>query len=89
MCFHINLFGGFFLANLTLAIPDSLKKKMDKHSEIRWSNLARTAFEEKLKELDWIDSVLKNSSFSDADAEEIGHKIKAEIRLRFDKRFSA
>lgn len=77
------------MANLTLAISDSLKKKMEKHSEIRWSNLARTAFEEKLKELEWVDSLLRNSSFLDADAEEIGHKIKAEIRLRLDKRFSA
>ncbi len=77
------------MANLTLAISDSLKKKMEKHSEIRWSNLARTAFEEKLKELEWIDSVLKDSSFSEADAEALGHKIKAEIRHRFDKRFSS
>ncbi|MFA4907392.1 MAG: hypothetical protein WC602_03915 [archaeon] len=38
------------MANMTLAIPDSLRAKMRRHSEFRWSEVARKAFEKKLKE---------------------------------------
>ena len=76
------------MSNLTLAIPDELKNKMDKHSEIRWSNVAREAFEEKIRKLELMNSLLETSKFTEEDAEEIGHKIKSEIRRRFDKRFA-
>ncbi len=75
------------LGNMTLAIPDELQEKMAKHSEIRWSNIARETFEERVKELEIMGKILKESRLSEEDAEEIGHKIKAEIRKRFEKRF--
>jgi len=75
------------MGNMTLAIPDELQQKMSKHKEIRWSNIARQTFEERLRELELMDKILKDSRLSEADAEEIGHKIKAEIRKRFEKRF--
>lgn len=75
------------MANMTLAIPDELHKKIMRHKEIRWSNIARESFEEKINELEIMDKILKDSRLTDADAEEIGNKIKAEIRKRFEKRF--
>ena len=77
------------MANMTLAIPNELHGKMAKHSEIRWSNIARESFEEKVKELELMDSILKDSKLTEEDAEEIGHKIKSEIRKRFEKRFGS
>jgi hypothetical protein len=38
------------MVNMTLAIPDELHKKMKEMSEIRWSEIARRAIEEKIKE---------------------------------------
>jgi len=35
-----------------------------------------------------IEKMLNKSKFTERDAEEIGHKIKAEIQKRFEKRFS-
>lgn len=75
------------MANMTLAIPDGLKKKMAKHKDIRWSNIAREVFEERINELELMNQILKNSEMREEDAETIGHKIKAEIRKRFEKRF--
>ncbi len=75
------------MGNMTLAIPDELQQKMSKHKEIRWSNIARETFEERLRELEFMDKILKDSRLSEADAEEIGRGIKAEIRKRFEKRF--
>lgn len=73
------------MANMTLSIPDELYKEMKWHSEIKWSEVARKAFEKKVSELHWMDELVKNSELTEVDAERIGHKIKGEIRKRFDK----
>lgn len=77
------------MGNMTLAVSDELQEKMSKHKEIRWSNIARETFEERIKELELMDKILKDSKLTEADAEEIGNKVKAEIRKRFEKRFGS
>lgn len=86
MCSHINMLVSF-LPNVTLTIDDKLHKRMAKHKEIRWSNVARQAFESRVEELELVDKLLEKSELTEEDAEEIGHKIKAEVRKRFEKRF--
>jgi len=39
---------------MTLAIPDQLYKKMQKHSELKWSEVARQAFVEKITDMDML-----------------------------------
>lgn len=73
------------MTNMTLSIPQELHKEMVVHSEIRWSDIARQAFEKKVEELHWMDKVLAKSTFTEKDADEIGHKIKGEILQRFMK----
>jgi len=36
------------MANMTMAIPDEMHAKMKKHSEIKWTEVARDAFQRKL-----------------------------------------
>ncbi len=76
-----------WVGNMTLAIPEGLKRKMQRHPEVRWSAIARETFERKAEELEFMDSILKDSRLTEQDAEEIGHNIKAEISRRFRKRF--
>ena len=45
------------MANVTLAIPDSLHQKMKKHPEFKWSEVARKAIEEKISDADLIDDL--------------------------------
>ena len=71
------------MPNMTLSVPAELHKEMLQHSEIKWSDIARQAFEKKVKELHWIDVLLENSELTEKDAERIGHKLKHEIRKRF------
>ncbi|HLC63647.1 MAG TPA: hypothetical protein VJJ21_05010 [Candidatus Nanoarchaeia archaeon] len=71
------------MPNMTLSVPEILHKEMLKHSEIKWSNVARQAFEKRVKELHWIDKVLDKSELTEEDAERIGHKLKHEMRKRF------
>ncbi len=71
------------MVNMTLSIPEELYKEMQRHSEFKWSEIAREAFEKKIKELHWIEVVLSKSKLTEEDAEQIGHKIKHEIAKRF------
>ena len=73
------------MSNMTLSVPEKLHKEMAVHSEIKWSDVARQAFEKKIKELHWMDKVLEKSELTEEDAERIGHGIKAEIAKRFRK----
>lgn len=84
MCLHI-IHISENMTNMTLSVPENLYKEMQRHSEIRWSEVARQAFEIKVKELNWMDEILKRSELSEEDAERIGHKIKHEIAKRFQK----
>ena len=61
--------------NMTLSIPEELHKKMKRHTELKWSDIARHAFEKKLNEMEFVEKVLKNSELTENDAERIGHEI--------------
>lgn len=67
---------------MTLSLPEQLHKEMTIHSEIRWSEIARQAFEKRVKELHWMDKVLEKSAFTEKDADELGHKVKSGLLKR-------
>lgn len=71
------------MVNMTLSIPEGLHQEMTSHSEIKWSDVARQAFEKKVTELHWMDTLLEKSQLTEKDAEAIGHKIKHEMGPRF------
>jgi hypothetical protein len=70
---------------MTLSISEELHKKMERHTEFKWSDIARMAFEKKLMELELVDKLLKKSVLTEKDAETIGHKVKGRIRERLDR----
>jgi predicted CopG family antitoxin len=70
------------MANITLAISDSLHKRLKKHNEIRWSEVIRQVLQKNLEQLEIMDRIVKKSKFSKKDAEEIGDKIKKGIAQR-------
>jgi len=43
------------MANMTLSLSDEIYKKIKKHNEIKWSEVARRAIEEKLKQIEEAD----------------------------------
>jgi len=69
---------------MTLSVPDELQNRMKHHTEIKWSDVARQAFETKLEKMEFMEKVLSKSKMAEEDAERIGHKIKGEIRKRFE-----
>ena len=70
------------MANMTLSVPEDLHKKMKQHTEMKWSDIARQAFEKKLGEIETAEKMLSESRMTEEDAEIIGHKLKSSVRKR-------
>ena len=71
------------MANLTLAIPDELHKKMKAFSEIRWSEVARRSIEERISDLETMNKIASKSKLTKKDVEEISKKIKSRMAKKF------
>jgi len=71
------------MGNITLSVSDKLHDRMRKHPDLKWTEIARKAFERKLQEVELVETILEKSMFTEQDADRIAHKIKAEIRKRF------
>ena len=70
------------MTNMTLAVPEDLHRIMEKHKDIKWSEVARRAMWEKARKLELMDKLLANSELTEKNALEIGHKIKHGIAKR-------
>jgi len=73
------------MGNITLSVPEELHRKMRKHTELKWSDIARQAFEKKLKEIELMADLLSESELTEEDAERVGRAIKAKARKRFNR----
>ncbi len=71
------------MPNMTFSIPEKLHQEIKHHTDIKWSEIARKAFEKKVQELHLLDKMLKKSTLTEEDAERIGHAIKHNMRKRF------
>jgi len=67
------------MTNMTLSIPEELYKIMKKHSEIKWSEVARQAIWIQARKLELMEKLLAKSELTEKDAKNIGKKIKHEI----------
>ncbi len=76
------------MANITLSIPDETRKEMKKHSEIRWSEIARQAIIKRVEDLKILDMLLEKSTMKMGDVEEIGQIIKKKVWQRHKEKMS-
>ena len=60
------------MPTLTLAISEELKEKMDRLSEINWSEIARRAISEKVKEYLLFERLVSESKLKPDDADKLG-----------------
>ena len=63
------------MANITFSVPDDLKKEMEKHPEINWSEVARSAIRQKVADLKFLAVFKAKSKITEEDAEELGRKV--------------
>lgn len=84
MCNHI-LHIDITVANVTLAVPEELRKIMKSHPEIKWSEVARSAMWEYAKRLELVDEITKRSKLSEKDVLRIGKMVKANLADKLAK----
>lgn len=74
------------MANVTLAVPEELRRIMKGHPEIKWSEVARQAMWEYASKLELMDEVTKKSRLTEKDALKIGRKVNDALTSRYGKR---
>lgn len=76
------------MPTITLSISEELKKDMDSIKGTNWSEVTRVLLEEKVKRLKLLnrmDELLKNSKLTDEDALKLGRKVNAGMYRRLKK----
>ena len=71
------------MVNITLSVPEELKNKMERFRIINWSEVAREAFVEKMKQLEILESFSKQSELTEEDALRLGRKVNKELAKRY------
>ncbi|HIK02360.1 TPA: hypothetical protein H1012_00760 [archaeon] len=71
------------MTSLTLSIPEELKKEMDRHPELNWSEIARQAIRQRLILLGKMDKLLAKSKLTEADALKMGREVNKALAKRY------
>jgi hypothetical protein len=77
------------MVSITLSVPEDIKKKMDKYSEINWSGFVRSSIEAKLDKLTWGEEMLKKLESEvefDEWAVDLGRKIKKDASAKLQEK---
>lgn len=67
------------MANMTIRVPDELKTKLDEHTEINWSEVARQSMWEYVQKLEMAERIAARSELTPEDAEELGETLKHDV----------
>jgi len=70
------------MGNITLSLPDELLKKMRAINDIKWSEVARRAIQQRIDDLETLERIASKSKLTVKDAKEISDKIKKGIAER-------
>ncbi len=73
------------MPTITVNVDDDLKKRMEKHPEINWSEVTRQAIEEKIETLEVMDELTSESELTESDVQDIAKKINESGRKRINE----
>ena len=70
------------MGNITLSMPDEILRKMRIMKEIKWSEVARRAIQQRIEDFEALEKIASKSKLTKKDAMEISEKIKKGIANR-------
>ncbi|WP_135828890.1 hypothetical protein [Halorussus halobius] len=73
------------MPTITVNVDDDLKRRMEKHPEINWSEVTRQAIQEKIEALDVMDELTSGSELTESDVAEIADRINEGARERVEE----
>lgn len=71
------------LANITLSVPEELKKEMEKFPEINWSEVARASIKQKLTYLNFLKGFSIDSEITPEEALKLGNEVSQLLAKRY------
>ncbi len=76
------------MVTVTVSVPAELKKEMDELPEMNWSEVARQAFAQKVRDLKFLEHLTAESKFTEEDAQQLGRKANAAIGKKYDELYN-
>ena len=73
------------MTNITLAVPEDIKKEMEKFPEINWSVIAREAIKRRILVLKKFREFTKDSEFTEEEAVNFGRELNKSLKKRYEK----
>ena len=73
------------MTTMTLAVPSELKKKMETFPEMNWSEVARQAFMQRIKDLEFLRKFKSDSTLTEEDALRLGRELNKNLAKRYKK----
>jgi len=73
------------MANITLSIPEDLKKEMEKFPEINWSEVARDSIKKKIAQLSFLKGFRMDSDITVDDALKLGQEVNQLLVKRYKR----
>ena len=70
---------------MTLAVPSELKHKMEEFPEMNWSEVARQAFMQRIKDLQFLRKFKSDSTLTEEDALRLGRELNKNLAKRYKK----
>ena len=71
------------MVTITLSVPKEMKLRMDEHPEMNWSEVARHAFDQKLKDLDFLHEFKSKSTMTEEEAVEQGRELNSKLVKKY------
>ena len=68
---------------MTLALPDTMKRRIEEHPEINWSEIARQAILKKIDELAFVREFTRDSTMTEEDAAKLGRQLNKKVAKRY------
>ena len=73
------------MTTMTLAVPLELKHKMETFPEMNWSEVARQAFMQRIKDLEFLKKFKSDSTLTEEDALRLGRELNKNLAKRYKK----
>ncbi len=73
------------MANITLSIPEDLKKEMEKFPEINWSEVARDSIKKKIAQLSFLKGFKMDSDITIDEALKLGQEVNQLLVKRYKR----
>ncbi len=73
------------MANITLSVPEDLKKEMEKFPEINWSEVARDSIKKKIAQLSFLKGFRMDSDITIDEALKLGQEVN-QLLVKYYKR---